>query len=207
LLSLSTFSIADPFPYFEGLDEDILFMDDGARTPRYTPFFVNSGFYFVKYNARTLYLFEKMMKCGASEIGQTHSHQSVLIRHIAEAHHLMGLKVYVLDTTLFPSGQTYHEKKKQVEKIQKRTFRPYVFHMCWTSNRVDKVVYFKDIGLWFLPGASKLQHANTDTCTEGRQMLNYAVTQGRGSANIRDKCCLRGRYWPHEGAANSTTVE
>jgi len=35
----------------------------------------NTGFYFVKYNERTLYMFEKMMKCGASEIGQTHSHQ------------------------------------------------------------------------------------------------------------------------------------
>lgn len=47
--------------------------------------------------------------------------------------------MYVLDTNLFPSGQTYHENKKQVKKIQERTFRPYVFHMCWTSNRVDKV--------------------------------------------------------------------
>lgn len=75
--------------------------------------------------------------------GQTHSHQSVLIRHIAEAHHLFGLRIFVLDTKLFPSGQTYHENKRQVKKIQERTFRPFVFHMCWTSNRVDKVVYFK----------------------------------------------------------------
>ena len=61
--------------------------------PRYTPFFVNSGFYFVKYNPRTLYFQEKMMKTSASEIGRTHSHQSVLIRHLAESHHLAGLKV------------------------------------------------------------------------------------------------------------------
>lgn len=75
--------------------------------------------------------------------GQTHSHQSVLIRHIAEAHHLFGLRIFVLDTKLFPSGQTYHENKRQVKKIQDRSFRPFVFHMCWTSNRVDKVIYFK----------------------------------------------------------------
>lgn len=187
--------LTDPFPYFRDLEHDILFMDDGARTPRYTPFFFNSGFYFVKYNERTLYMFEKMMKCGASEIGQTHSHQSVLIRHIAEAHHLFNLKVYVLDTNLFPSGQTYHENKKQVKKIQKRTFKPYVFHMCWTSNRVDKVIYFKEMGLWYLPGASTA--GRKDTCNDGRAMLEYALIYGQGNnANIRDKCCMRGNYWP-----------
>ena len=78
----------NPIPYLRSLDADISFMDDGARTPRYTPFFVNSGFYFVKYNERTLYFQEKMMKTSACEIGRTHSHQSVLIRHISESHHL-----------------------------------------------------------------------------------------------------------------------
>ena len=170
------------------------------RTPRYTPFFVNSGFYFVKYNERTLYMFEKMMKCGASEIGQTHSHQSVLIRHIAEAHHLFALKVFVLDTNLFPSGQTYHENKNQVKKIIARKYRPYVFHMCWTSNRVDKVIYFKEMGLWFLPGEA--QRGHKDTCNNGKYMLEYALVYGKATnANIRDKCCLRSNYWPPDETA------
>lgn len=188
-------------------------MDDGARTPRYTPFFVNSGFYFVKHNNRTLFMFEKMMKCGASEIGQTHSHQSVLIRHIAEAHHLTGLKVWVLDTKLFPSGQTYHENKKQVKRIQEHSFRPFVFHMCWTSNRVDKVVYFKEMGLWYLPDGPKQSsvgisgrgkgsgRSTKDTCNSGKDMLEYALSYGKGGGGIRDKCCQRARYWkPEEGA-------
>lgn len=143
-------------------------------------------------------MFEKMMKCGASEIGQTHSHQSVLIRHIAESHHLFGLKVYVLDTKLFPSGQTYHENKNQVKKIIARTFRPFVFHMCWTSNRVDKVVYFKEMGLWYLPNA--VDHGK-DVCNNGKDMLQYALSYGHtSSASIRDKCCLRANYWPKEVA-------
>lgn len=193
--------LQDPFPHFEAQDGDILFMDDGARTPRYTPFFVNSGFYFVKNNERTLYMFETMMKCAASEIGQTHSHQSVLIRHIAEAHHLFGLKIFVLDTKLFPSGQTYHENKKQVRRIQERTFRPYVFHMCWTSNRVDKVVYFKDMKLWYLPdpaatsASTESSRGGGDVCNDGRSMLRYAATEGR-RVSIRDRCCKRDRYWP-----------
>jgi hypothetical protein len=179
-------------------------MDDGARTPRYTPFFVNSGFYFVKYNERTLYMFETFMKCAASEIGQTHSHQSVLIRHIAESHHLVGLRVFVLDTKEFPSGQTYHENKKQVKLIQEHKYKPFVFHMCWTSNRVDKVVYFKDMKLWYLPEAYSrgILGGKKDYCNDGKSMLEYSLIYGQQAGNqagIRDRCCVRSRYWPkHE---------
>ena len=147
--------IADPIPYLKSLDHDVSFMDDGARTPRYTPFFVNSGFYYMKHNPRTLFFMEKMMKCGPSEIGYTHSHQSVLTRHIAEVHHLIGLKVFVLDMELFPSGQAYHEKKKYLAKILAHTYMPFVFHMCWTDNRENKLVYFKEIKLWVSVLASR----------------------------------------------------
>lgn len=119
----------NPFSYFEEQPADLIFMDDGARTPRYTPFFVNSGFYVVKQNPRTVFLFEKLMKAAAAEIGQTHSHQSVLIRHIAEAHHLFSVSVFVLDMELFPSGQAYHENKPLIKRIQSKEYRPYVFHM------------------------------------------------------------------------------
>eukprot|EP01039_Chlorochromonas_danica_P010171 gene10171-11255_t len=188
--------LASPLRFLLDLNFDLVFMDDGARTPRYTPFFVNSGFYFVRYNARTLYLFEGMIRGGPGEIGQTHSHQSVLIRHIAEAHHLFGVSVYVLDTSLFPSGQAYHENKPLIRKIQARTFRPYVFHMCWTDNRVNKVVYFKDVGLWYLP--------DKEVCQSGSSMLHFLQEQGglggrngkRGQSLIRRHCCQRDRFWP-----------
>lgn len=176
----------DPFDYFESLDYDILFMDDGARTPRYTPFFVNSGFYFIKHNERTLYLFETMTKSSPSEIGQTHSHQSVLIRHIAESHHLFGLKIFVLDNTLFPSGQAYHENKKLIKRIQEKTFQPYVFHMCWTDNRENKVVYFKDIGTWYV-------NEKEPICSTTARMTQYAMIKG---SSLRDRCCRRDLYWP-----------
>jgi hypothetical protein len=58
----------DPIPYLRSLDNDISFMDDGARTPRYSPFYVNSGFYYMKNNERTRYFQEKMMKAGPSEV-------------------------------------------------------------------------------------------------------------------------------------------
>ena len=58
-----------------------------------------------------------MMKNSVAEIGYSHSHQSVLIKQLAESVHLVGLKVTVLDMDLFPSGQAYHEKKKFVAKV------------------------------------------------------------------------------------------
>lgn len=143
--------LINPIPYLLEIEADMSFMDDGARSPRYTPFFVNSGFYFVKYNRRTRYFEEKLVKSGPSEIGFTHSHQSVLIRHLSESYHHAKLSVYVLDRELFPSGQAYHENKPFIKKITEGLFRPYVFHMCWTSNREDKVKYFKEIGYWYLP--------------------------------------------------------
>jgi Nucleotide-diphospho-sugar transferase len=184
----------DPIPYLRQLDVDISFMDDGARTPRYTPFFVNSGFYFVKNNAKTRYLQEKMVKSGASEIGRTHSHQSVLIKHLSEAYHLFGMKVVLLDKDLFPSGEAYHERKKYLQTIIKRTFTPYVFHMCWTSSRDEKVTYFQETGLWYLP--------DEDVCLEAKVMHNLIMettkagqVQGLRADSIRNRCCLRERYW------------
>ena len=182
----------NPIPYLRSLDADISFMDDGARTPRYTPFFVNSGFYFVKYNPRTLYFQEKMMKTSASEIGRTHSHQSVLIRHVSEGHHLAGLKVTVLHKNLFPSGEAYHERKKYVNTVIARTFVPHAFHMCWTDNKLNKIVYFKELGLWYLPQNGSL----SGFCSSGKEMNAYANSHGsKTGPNLRDKCCQRNLYW------------
>ena len=114
-----------------------------------------------------------MAKCGASEIGFTHSHQSVLIRHLSECHHFAGLSVYVLDRELFPSGQAYHENKPFIRRIQARNYKPFVFHMCWTTNRVDKLRYFKDIGLWFLP--DEAEGAQT-VCTSAKKAFSWADT-------------------------------
>lgn len=52
-----------------------------------------------------------MLKSAPSEIAYTHSHQSVLIKHLAESVALWDLKVELLSRDLFPSGQAYHERK------------------------------------------------------------------------------------------------
>ena len=45
------------------IEYDVLFMDDGARTPRFAPYFTNTGFYFIRYNKKTLYFMERYGRC------------------------------------------------------------------------------------------------------------------------------------------------
>ena len=131
----------DPIPYMQQVysdETDIIFMDDGGRTPRFTPLYVNSGFYYMKHNERTKYLMEKMLK-SVSEISTTHSHQATLIRHLVESHEIVGLEVKMVQKELFPSGYMYHHEKKYIENLKNYQVHPYVFHMCWTDNRDQKV--------------------------------------------------------------------
>lgn len=126
------------------------------------------------------------MKGSPSGLSYSHSHQQVLTRYLSEALQLFGLDILVLDSELFPSGQAYHENKKLVNKVIAKTYRPYVFHMCWTDNRVNKVVYFKDVGLWFLP--------DVNSCRLTDNMLEKVKSSK--DDNIRDRCCQRQLYWP-----------
>jgi hypothetical protein len=186
----------NPVPFLQQSASDIVFMDDGARTPRFAPFFVNSGFYFQLYNERTLYLMELMLK-SVSEISATHSHQATLTRHITEAHHVAGLTLSVLDMRMFPSGIMYHHDKPYVKQVLEYIVLPYVWHMCWTSSRDDKVKFFKEMGLWFI-------NDQETECVDGKDMLKYAATRAARYNNrdnnkrksvIREHCCLQGGYW------------
>ena len=192
--------LQDPVPALHAAARDIAFMDDGARSTRFTPFFVNSGFYYLKRNTRTQYFLEALLKSGPGEISVTHSHQAALTRHLTEAHHLAELSVDILDNLQFPSGAMYHNNKTFIKEITSHHRTPIVFHMCWTSSREDKVKYFKELGMWFLPTAdsynSKASAALQAECEVPASMLSW-VNVGRkseGNRNIREHCCQLGDY-------------
>eukprot|EP00605_Chrysophyceae_sp_TOSAG23-4_P000548 GSChrysophyteH1.ASY1.ANO1.618.1 assembled CDS len=202
----------DPIPFLQQQKGDVAFMDDGARSTRFTPYFVNSGFYYFKRSSATDYFVEALLKSGASEIDVTHSHQGVLLRHMIEAHDAAGLRVDILPNFDYPSGALYHHNKTFIKQIQNYEVFPKVFHMCWTSSRTDKVAYFKELGLWFLPIDDNVLKSASTTDTEGRRpdtnslqyqcenpeaMLSWVISeknQGK-NADIRDKCCQIGGYF------------
>ena len=127
---------------------DMLFQDDGAHSLRYIPYAANTGFYYVRHSDRTRYFFTQFLYNG-SLIYRTSSHQAALIALLAEHASLYGLRVKVLDGLEFPGGFHYHRKKDFMKSIVKKEVEPYVFHMSWTKNKDDKLLYMKQMGMWY----------------------------------------------------------
>lgn len=148
----------DPFPYLHsfkspvGLRVDSFWQDDGQRGIRYTPFYGNSGFYYVRWSPRTEHWAWSVVT--AYDIMATSgSHQNVVTMRTIEHFDLFNMSYKVLTLNEFPTGVKYHEDKKFMQGMLDGTVRPYNFHMCWTSNKVDKLKYFKESKMWYIfPG-------------------------------------------------------
>lgn len=93
---------------------------------------------------------------------------------------------------------------------------PFVFHMCWTSNRVDKLKYFKDIGLWYIPDAAgdRDVHGATNKnsnlfpayCSDPKHMVAWGTDavraksrDGKAPISLVDRCCLKNKYFKFQG--------
>jgi hypothetical protein len=139
----------NPIPFFDSHPVDSSFMDDGARSPRFAPFFSNSGFYYLKFNSRTRYLMHRMM-LSVFEISYTHSHQGTLTKYMMESHGLAKLEISALSQIDFPSGKMFHHNKSYMKLLHTGHVDPYVFHMCWTANSQDKIKNFLSINKWYV---------------------------------------------------------
>lgn len=85
-------------------DFDAYFMDDGARSPRFSPYFSNTGFYYLRNNPRTQYFIQSFLY-NADTILEWRSHQSALTQLLADHSSTFGLKVKTLAYVDFPSGK------------------------------------------------------------------------------------------------------
>lgn len=147
----------NPIPFFETerpeLEEfDMMFQDDGGHSTRYAPYSANSGFYYVRANARTQFFFASLLT-GGDVILETNSHQQALIALLSEHVSLYGLKVKIFDreTDEFPGGFHYHQKSGQyMRKLIKGEVDPYIFHMSWTYNKENKLLFFKQMEEWYV---------------------------------------------------------
>jgi len=133
-------------------DFDILFQDDGARSVRYAPYSANSGFYYVRNNQRTKYLLTSLLYAGDLIIA-TASHQQALSALLTEHSSLFGLKVKTLPGEEFPGGYHYHRQKEMMMAIVQQKTTPWLFHMSWTKNMDNKILFFQQMGLWHVSDA------------------------------------------------------
>lgn len=157
------------------VDFDVIFQDDGARSLRYSPFFGNSGFYFIRNNPKTVHLFTTLLYHGA-EIVAWKSHQQVLGALLNEHSSRYGLRVKVLEGASFPGGFHYHRDHSLMTNIAQGKSTPYLFHMSWTKNKADKVLFMQQMGLWYLQ----------DHCVDDK-----AIDVLKGQGDFIDTCCSK----------------
>jgi len=162
---------------------DVLFQDDGARSMRYAPYSANSGFYYVRHNPKTQYLFTSLLYHGDMIIG-TGSHQQVLASLLTEHNSLFGLTVKVLKGEDFPGGFHFHSKSRApiFKDIASKKKLPYLFHMSWTENKDNKLLFMQQMGMWYV----------TDTCDSGKahDLLLEGGTKVQ-SSEFTNTCCAK----------------
>lgn len=156
---------------------DVLFQHDGSDQVRYGEYFVvkictlrvsktsnccivaslkapysaNSGFYYVRANKRSQYLFTSLLY-HSDLIITWDSHQQVLIQLLAEHSSLFGLnvKVFNRDTDYFPGGWQFHQRKDFMKRLIKGETDSYIFHMSWTENKDNKLLFLRQLGEWYV---------------------------------------------------------
>mmetsp|Transcript_10463 Transcript_10463/g.22153 ORF Transcript_10463/g.22153 Transcript_10463/m.22153 type:complete len:643 (-) Transcript_10463:260-2188(-) len=145
----------NPLPFFHDRTNplhnfDILFQDDGARSLRYAPYSANTGFYYVRNNDKTKFLFRSLLFLGDMVLSMT-SHQQALGALLDEHSSLTGLRVKTLSGVDFPGGYHYHRKKEIgfLKDIAQGKHVPYLMHMSWTTNKKNKLLFLQQMGLWY----------------------------------------------------------
>ena len=123
----------DPFPYFHRYSEEHrdalgFFSDDGQRSKRYTPFFANSGFYYLQSHERSLYFTWSIM-IAMDAIQVLGSHQNVFTTRLLEGLAISAQYMKLLPLHAFPTGIMYHHQPNYMKDMKFKKVFPYNFHM------------------------------------------------------------------------------
>ena len=106
---------------------DGFFSDDGQRSLRYSPFYANSGFYYLRANERMIYFTWSIMSAFAL-LHITGSHQNIFTVKLMEGLEF-PIKMTMLPMNDFPSGAKYSHDRPFMRAIKDGHEYPYVFHM------------------------------------------------------------------------------
>jgi hypothetical protein len=129
--------------------------DDGQRSLRYTPFYANSGFFYMVSTPENVH-FSYGIVIAFDSLQATGSHQNVFTSRLLENLDLTPSHRYFLDMLEFPSGVKFHHDKPYMEKIVTHQANPYMFHMCWTANKKQKLENFALSKMWYVSEACPL---------------------------------------------------
>jgi len=186
----------NPLEYFHDENNplynfDIYFQDDGNHAVYYAPYSANTGFYYVRSNPRTEHFFNSFLLAG-DMILESKSHQNALIALLNEHASVYGLKVKILsrDTDEFPGGFHYHRRKPFMNQLIKgQNDSPYIFHMSWTKNKLNKIKYFQQMEEWYL--AEQCISNTVDKILPADKLPAKNAVGASGKSEILvEPCCL-----------------
>ena len=95
-----------------------------------------------------MYLFNALLLLSDSVVDG--DEQYLLNQLLAEYASLYGMKVKSLGREDFPTGVVYHQEKDMMKGIFDGSIQAYMFHMSWTLSKTDKVLYFEQMGEWYV---------------------------------------------------------
>jgi len=211
----------DPFPYFkqfsanetaqvlagkslQGRPVEAFFSDDGQRSKRYSPYFFNSGFYYLKSTPRSEYFTWSIMTA-FDAVQVTGSHQNVFTLRLVESLGLGAAYTQMLPLYDFPNGILYHHNKQYMKRLEEKKEDPYHFHMCWTQGKPQKLDYLRKAKMWYLtekcsalpdlihPKGKMYLQINEKDAGSKRSVTDWLdphVKETEASAFMRQECCV-----------------
>ena len=97
---------------------------------------------------------------------------------------MFGLKVKVFDkleTDMFPGGYHYHQHWDTMRSIIKGESNAYLIHMSWTENKVNKLLFLRQMGLWYVKDQC-IDSSNSDVTS----LVDGGVVS---EASLIEPCC------------------
>lgn len=184
----------NPLDYFQDKSSparawDVFFQDDGAHSLRFAPYSANSGFYYVKHNDKTRNFLTALLMAGDIVIS-TKSHQQALIAVLNEHVTLYGLKAKVLgrDEPEFPGGYQFHHRSGvYMRALLAGEVHPYIFHMSWTENKNNKLLFFRQLGEWYVQDVCVAKGQAEITLNEDNLVATCCAAEPLVSCHYRDK--------------------
>jgi hypothetical protein len=90
---------------------------------------------------------------------------------------------------MFPGGWHYHNDHKFMKKFINGETDSYVFHMSWTENKENKILFLRQLGEWYV----------TNKCTGNpiKDMTGTRLSQENNEALIQPCCAMEPIFSCH----------
>lgn len=113
----------------------------------------------------------------------TRSHQIPLVALLQEHASMYGLKVKIFsrDEDDFPGGHAFHRRKDFMKNLIDGKVVPFIFHMSWTTNKKNKVKFYRQLGEWYLQ----------DQCVQKpvKEILGHEPSPEENDEVLVEPCC------------------